>query len=119
MASLLKIQSALIIDMKNIASSRVHPLQLSPMTTNDHPQDQFYPHSATVQLNAVFGRDMNSPRQPYPSHSGPKGPIPRFKILKTAQDIEPRIHVQPAFRRADPEGGFISVGFAMRQYVTS
>ena len=56
----------------------------------------------------MFGREMRSPRQPYPQHSGSKGPIPRFRKLKSPQDIAPRIHHQPAFRRANPEGGFIS-----------
>ena len=93
---------------RNIAS-RHHPLQLSPIQAGDQPTDQFYPSSATVQLNAVFGREVKSPRHPYPQHTGPKGPVPRFKKLKTVQDIEPSIRSQPAFRRANPEGGFISV----------
>jgi dual specificity protein kinase YAK1 len=99
----------MILTKDLIDSSRGHPLQLSPMNASDQSHDPYYPHSATVQLNAVFGRDVKSPRQQYPLHSGQKGPIPRFKSLKTAQDIDPRVHAQPAFRRANPEGGFISV----------
>ena len=86
-----------------------HPLQLSPINANDAQSDQYFPNSATVQLNAVFGREVKSPRQPYPQHHGPKGPIPRVKRLKNASDIQARVHTQPAFRRANPEGGFISV----------
>ena len=92
----------------SLASSRHHPLQLSPINAADQTSDQYYPSSATVQLNAVFGREVKSPRQPYPQHNGPKGPIPRFRKIAIAQDVEPRIHMQPAFRRANPEGGFIS-----------
>ena len=91
------------------AASRTQPLQLTPVQSGNRTPDQYYPSSATVQLNAVFGRDVKSPRPAYPRHSGSRGPAPRLKRLKTAQDIEARVHAQPAFRRADPEGGFISV----------
>ena len=37
------------------------------------------------------------------------GPVPRFvKCLDTA-DLEPIINDQPPFRRANPDGGFLSV----------
>lgn len=39
----------------------------------------------------------------------PRGPVPRFKKVANVRDLEPRINPQPAFRRANPEGGFISV----------
>ena len=95
------------------ASSRQPPLQLPPIHPNSDSTDQFYPHSATAQLNAVFGRETKSPRQMRPVHAGtadmPRGPVPRFNKLDSVQDLQPRIHPQPAFRRADPEGGFISV----------
>jgi dual specificity protein kinase YAK1 len=93
-----------------LVTSRHLPLHLSPVHPGDN-NPEYYPSSATIQLNAMFGREVKSPRHPYPpnhSNNG-KGPIPRFKKLKNVQDIEPRIHSQPAFRRADPEGGFISV----------
>lgn len=58
---------------------------------------------------------MRSPRnlripQPTSGTDHSKGPVPRFKKLDNLQDLEPKINPQPAFRRADPEGGFISVG---------
>ena len=96
-----------------LVSSRHHPLHLSPIHPGEPPNSEYYPNSATVQLNAMFGREVKSPRHPYPPSHGPnsvRGPIPRFKKLKTVQEIDPRINSQPAFRRANPEGGFISVG---------
>ena len=42
----------------------------------------------------------------------PRGPIPRFKKVTNVRDLEPRINPQPAFRRAKPEGGFISVSYS-------
>lgn len=95
-----------------VVSSRHHPLHLSPIHPGETPNSEYYPNSATVQLNAMFGREVKSPRHPYPPSHGPnsaRGPIPRFTKLKTVQEIEPRINLQPAFRRANPEGGFISV----------
>lgn len=77
--------------------------------------DHYYPQSATAQLNAVYGREARSPRNPTTqtpmSPQGPRGPgpVPTFsKCLNTA-DLQPRINEQPPFRRANPEGGFISV----------
>lgn len=95
------------------ASSRQPPLQLPPIHPNADSTDQFYPNSATAQLNAVFGRETKSPRQVRAIHPGtadmPRGPVPKFSKLDSLQDLQPRINSQPAFRRANPEGGFISV----------
>jgi dual specificity protein kinase YAK1 len=38
-----------------------------------------------------------------------RGPVPKFQKLKSVQELQPRINAQPPFRRANPEGGFISV----------
>lgn len=89
-------------------------MHLPPIQPGESSPDQYYPASATAQLNAVFGREARSPRTLRPSQAGggidpPRGPVPRFKKLDTVQDLEPKINPQPAFRRANPEGGFISV----------
>ena len=96
------------------ATTRQPPLHLPPIQPGDSSFDQYYPNSATAHLNAVFGREAKSPRQIRPvQNTGtadmPRGPIPRFKKLESAQNLQPRINSQPAYRRADPEGGFISV----------
>ena len=96
-----------------LVSSRQPPLQLPPIHPNSDSTDQFYPSSATAQLNAVFGRETKSPRQMRPIHPStadvPRGPVPRFNKIESVQDLQPRVNPQPAFRRANPEGGFISV----------
>ena len=97
-----------------LATSRQHPSHITPLQPGEPSPDQYYPSSATAHLNAVFGREAKSPRNPYSGNSaglqsGGRGPVPKFKFVKSGQDIEPRINPQPAFRRADPEGGFISV----------
>ena len=91
------------------AAPRTQPLQLTPIQSGNRTPDQAYPSSATAQLNAVFGREIKSPRPSYPRHNGRRGPAPRLRTLKNIQDAEPRVRTQPAFRRANPEGGFISV----------
>ncbi|KAI4096720.1 MAG: hypothetical protein LQ348_006558 [Seirophora lacunosa] len=88
------------------------PLQLPPIQAGDPISDQFYPGSATAQLNAVFGREAKSPRHPRSAQQTPfdmpRGPVPRFRRLERNGDLEPKVNTQPAFRRANPEGGFIS-----------
>ncbi|KAI4175027.1 MAG: hypothetical protein LQ346_008148 [Caloplaca aetnensis] len=87
-------------------------MQLPPIQAGDPITDQFYPSSATAQLNAVFGRETRSPRHPRSAQhtplNMPRGPMPRFQRLERTSDLEPKINTQPAFRRANPEGGFIS-----------
>lgn len=50
---------------------------------------------------------LDQPTMPVASLSGP---IPQFKRLKSTHDLDPLLNAQPQFRRAHPEGGFISVG---------
>ena len=38
-----------------------------------------------------------------------RGPVPKFQKIQSVQELKPRMNVQPAYRRANPEGGFISV----------
>lgn len=91
-------------------ASRPQVQQLAPITPYAS-NNEGYPASATTQLNAVFGNDPKSPsRRPQASQGPPgRGPVPEFTKLRSPSDIHPRINVQPAFRRANPEGGFISV----------
>jgi dual specificity protein kinase YAK1 len=35
--------------------------------------------------------------------------VPKFQAVKNTADLQPKINSQPPFRRANPEGGFISV----------
>ena len=104
----------MITDNVSAATSRQPPLHLHPIQPGDSSYDQYYPNSATAQLNAVFGREAKSPRKTRPLHTTgtanmPRGPVPKFKMLDATHDLQPRINPQPAYRRANPEGGFISV----------
>ena len=102
--------------------SRQPPLNLPPIQPgNPSPEQYPYPASATAHLNAVFGRETKSPRQmrPLQNASTDRGPIPRFRKLESVQDLQPRVNPQPAFRRANPEGGFISPLQALTTHLPS
>ncbi|KAF2852764.1 kinase-like protein [Plenodomus tracheiphilus IPT5] len=93
-------------------SSRPHAPQLPPIQSNMSPES-FYPQSATAQLNAVYNREARSPRtstNPNPPQLPPigRGPVPKFEKCTNTADLQPKINSQPPFRRANPEGGFIS-----------
>lgn len=97
-----------------VATLRTQPPHLPPLQPTEGGSDQYYPQSATAQLNAVFGREARSPRHLQPQHQQTsqgslRGPVPRFQKVKNTQALQPKINSQPAFRRANPEGGFISV----------
>ncbi|TKA55664.1 hypothetical protein B0A49_11896, partial [Cryomyces minteri] len=102
-------------------TSRAQPSQLPPIQSNMSP-DTSYPQSATAQLNAVFGREARSPRNSQPQTQlppGSKGPVPQFTKCTNVADLEPRINAQPQFRRANPEGGFISPLQALTTHLPS
>lgn len=74
--------------------------------------EHFYPQSATAQLNAVYGREARSPRNVSQAPLSPqtsRGTVPTFSKCVNTADLQPVINEQPPFRRANPEGGFISV----------
>jgi dual specificity protein kinase YAK1 len=87
---------------------------ITPYSSNN----ESYPTSATAQLNAVFGNDPKSPRRPVPQSAGPpgRGPVPEFTEVLNMTDLRPKVNAQPAFRRANPEGGFISVRKAAKYF---
>ncbi|KAI6825984.1 kinase-like protein [Hortaea werneckii] len=94
------------------SSSRAHSSQLPPLQSNMSPSGgSYFPQSATQQLNAVFGQDpprspLNQQREQLPP--GDKGPVPQFSKTQPGADLQARVNRQPPFRRANPEGGFIS-----------
>ena len=91
------------------SSSRSHASQLPPIQSNMSP-NSYYPQSATQQLNAVFGHEPQSPKamQIPQMPQVNRGGVPQFTKCHDVADLVPRINAQPPFRRANPEGGFIS-----------
>ncbi|KAK5169851.1 dual specificity protein kinase yak1 [Saxophila tyrrhenica] len=92
------------------ASARAQASQLPPIQSNLSPSS-YYPQSATRQLTAMFNDDPQSPTGPQQQQQ--RQPerqmgVPQFTKCQSAAELEPRINAQPPFRRANPEGGFIS-----------
>jgi dual specificity protein kinase YAK1 len=84
--------------------------RLPPLQAGDISPDQYYPPSASSHMGSPFGQEMRSPRSgSLPSQVPGRGPVPKFQKIKSVQELHPRVHAQPAYRRANPEGGFISV----------
>lgn len=95
-------------------ASRPAAQPLPPITPYSSTNNQDYPQSATTQINQLFGNDPKPPRRPLPQAAAPsgRGPVPHFTKVRSVADLQPKINAQPAFRRANPEGGFISVGLS-------
>ncbi|CAK1360126.1 Dual specificity protein kinase [Cercospora beticola] len=90
------------------ASARAHTNQLPPLQSTLQTPASYYPQSATQQLNAVFGQEAPEPeKRPSQSAHG-KNVVPQFSRVYNASDLSAQVNTQPPFRRANPEGGFIS-----------
>jgi dual specificity protein kinase YAK1 len=103
-------QNKTMLDQTDCLASRPNAPQLPPIQSTMN--SAYDPHAAPLTLSP-FGRDMsavNSPRQPQLGPSQiPKGPVPKFVPCTNVTDLKPRVNSQPPFRRAKPEGGFLSV----------
>lgn len=85
--------------------------QLPPITPYPNSQEN-YPSSAVSNLDGAFANDPKSPRralQPVANAPIEKRPVPQFKKISNVSELRPKVNSQPPFRRANPEGGFISV----------
>ncbi|KAJ5632354.1 hypothetical protein N7490_008693 [Penicillium lividum] len=92
--------------------------RLPPLQASDLSPDQYYPSSAGSHLGSAFAPETRSPRSgALPSQVPGRGPVPKFQKIKSVQDLQPRIHAQPAYRRANPEGGFISPLHALTSHL--
>ncbi len=78
---------------------------------NPYASQDGYPSSAVAAVENAYANDPKSPRRlpPQSAMPPPKGPVPEFKKIRAMTDLRPKVTAQPAFRRANPEGGFISV----------
>ncbi|KAF2803712.1 kinase-like protein [Mytilinidion resinicola] len=108
-------------------ASRPHAPQLPPIQSNmsNMSPESYYPQSqsATAQLNAVYNRDARSPRSanPNPPQLPPisRGAVPKFSKCSSLAELDPKVNTQPPFRRANPEGGFISPLQALTTHLPS
>jgi len=96
-------------------SSMSNAPQLPPISIQnpgDGNSSRYYPPSATIQ-QTPFDQGQPSPR-PGPPLTPQVEPVPQFSRVTGANDLQPRVHAQPAYRRANPDdGGFISVSYGL------
>lgn len=95
--------------------------QLPPIDSH-LPKNEAYHNSGNFDLNSVTAHEPKSPhRSIITKPQGPpgRGPVPRFTKVRTMSDLKPRVNTQPAFRRANPEGGFISPLQALTSHLPS
>ncbi|KAG5920306.1 hypothetical protein E4U42_006248 [Claviceps africana] len=78
--------------------------QLPPITPYTVSQDG-YPSSALANLDGAYANGPKSPRRQNPCLSKT---VPEFRKVRDLSDLRPKNNRQPPFRRANPEGGFIS-----------
>ena len=96
-------------------SSRQASQQLPPINPYAPAQhDHSYPNSAVSTTMDGSFMDPKSPPRRMNSQSQQmsmpdKTPVPEFRKIRGPQDLRPKTNKQPAHRRANPEGGFISV----------
>lgn len=104
-----------------------HPSQLPSLQQSStlSSASSHYPQSATQQLNAMFGHEPQSPRaqqqqqQQHQANTTTKSGPPQFTKVTDVNLLAPRINAQPPFRRANPEGGFISPLQALTTHLPS
>lgn len=85
--------------------------QLPPMAPYVNNQDGYQPSAGSI-LDGTYANDSKSPRRPSHAQSAippEKRPVPQLRKIEAPSELRPRINAQPPFRRANPEGGFISV----------
>lgn len=92
--------------------------QLSPMHSYAPGQDTYSPSSVSP-MDGSYADPKSPKRAPPPPQSAvppsDKGPVPEFRRVRAPTDLKPKVKDQPPFRRANPEGGFISVSRFGRQ----
>lgn len=92
-------------------NTRQNSQQLPPITPYAAGQQgpEGYLSSTVAHLDGTFANDPKSPTRRAVSQVPEKRPVPEFKKIRAVTDLRPRVNAQPPFRRANPEGGFISV----------
>ncbi|PFH61793.1 hypothetical protein XA68_16221 [Ophiocordyceps unilateralis] len=78
---------------------RQAPQHLPPMAPFASPQDV---------VSNLDGSLSHNPKSPHRQNPPLLKPVPEFKKVRAVADLQPKKSRQPPFRRANPEGGFIS-----------
>lgn len=101
-------------------SPRYYASPLPPIQSNFSPTQ--YPQSATQALNTIFSHEPQSPslqQQQQQTTAPTRTGVPQFTKCNGTESLVPRVNTQPPFRRANPEGGFISPLQALTTHLPS
>lgn len=85
-------------------AGRPQNAQLPPMSPYGPGGNDGYPSATVAHLDGTF----NS-KSPQRVAAPVVKRVPEFRKLRAVSDLQPKNNRQPPFRRANPEGGFISV----------
>lgn len=108
--------------IRNVASARFNPQFVQQMQNVDPNPDQYYAHSPMEQLSATRnGKSQVTPRTQSASlgRAPGAGPVPRFQKSSLCRSFNLASILSHLFRRANPEGGFISVSHSRRIFGNS
>ncbi|QUC22155.1 uncharacterized protein UV8b_06396 [Ustilaginoidea virens] len=78
---------------------------LPPIMPFNSPQDSYSSSGLASFDGASFPNGPKSPRRQNPP---PQKSVPEFRKVRALTELRPKVNRQPPFRRANPEGGFIS-----------
>lgn len=84
---------------------RQHAQQLPPIAPHGSAFE-VGPSSAVANLDVAFSHE---PKPPLLQQAAASKKVPEFRNVRGLSDLHPKNKSQPPFRRANPEGGFISV----------
>jgi dual specificity protein kinase YAK1 len=94
-------------------NSYLHNLQNSDLSP-----EAFYPASQLPTPAPTNGRPATLSRSQSQRAPG-LGPVPKFRRVNSVQEVTHKVSAQPAYRRANPEGGFISPLQALTTHLPS
>ena len=90
---------------------------LAAMQISDLSPDTYYPARSQLPTPGT-GNGRPGPPSRQPSQPG-HAPVPKFQRVKSMQEVRHKINQQPPYRRANPEGGFISPLQALTTHLPS
>ena len=91
---------------------------MNSMQSSDLSPENYYPAGSQLPTPGT-GNGRSGPPSRQPSQVGRPSPVPRFQRVKNVQDIRQKVNLQPPYRRANPEGGFISPLQALTTHLPS
>ncbi|KAI9878536.1 MAG: dual specificity protein kinase yak1, partial [Watsoniomyces obsoletus] len=90
---------------------------LPAMQNSDLSPEGYYPLGSQMAASGS-GNGRPGPLSRQPSQRE-RGPVPKFQRIKTIHEVRHKVNLQPPYRRANPEGGFISPLQALTTHLPS